>query len=175
MTTLTREPPEESAPRIVATFFVEYLPGVRSEYELLEKAADEPLKISLADLQMETLIFALHCLDRAVFAHCGARYRAAFMDHAFDTAYYGFAQVLAEDLREPFLTLFERDCQSRQREYGAMKLLPGDDGSLKDVLCWEYAKRICLTAGVREPLALKAMLGGANGMREMMDKIAGTL
>lgn len=156
-------------------FFVEYLPGVKNDYELLEKGADGPLQISLPDLQMETLIFALHCLDRAMFAHWGAAYRTVFMDHAFGTACDAFAGVLEEDLREPFLELFDKQCQARQREYGTMKLLPADDGSLKGVLCWEYAKRICLTAGVHDPLALKAMFEGATEIFTMMDRIAPTL
>ena len=117
MSNLPKEPPEQFAPRIVAMFFVEYLPGVKNDYQLLKKAADGPLQISLPDLQMETLIFALHCLDRAVFAQWGAEYRAVFMDHAFATAHDAFAKALADDLREPFLSLFDKHSQARQREY----------------------------------------------------------
>lgn len=78
--------PEKAAPKVVALFLSEYIPGVENEYAMMEKACGGTLKISLPDLQMETLIFALHCMDRAVFAFWGAEYRATFMDCAFDKA-----------------------------------------------------------------------------------------
>ena len=175
MTSTPKEPPEQSAPRVVAAFFVEFLPHVQKEYELLVKGGEGPLKISLPDLQLETLIFGLHCLDRAVFAHFGFEYRAVFMDHAFGAACDAFAAVLPDDLGGPFVELFDKQCQARQQEYGAMRLLPAEDGALKGVLCWEFANRICASAGVSEPLVLKVMIEQANSILGMMNKIAQTL
>lgn len=168
-------PPEQAGPRIIATFFVEFIPSVSNEYELLEKASGGPLKISLPELQMEVLIFGLHCLDRAVFAHCGAEYRDAFMDHAFGTACEAFATALPDHAREQFLGYFDELCQTRQREYGKMKLFPVDNVAFKDVLSWEFGKRICIDAGVENPVALKAMFDEAIAIFKMMNKIAQTL
>jgi hypothetical protein len=168
-------PPEQAAPPIVATFFVEFLPNVKNEYALLEQASDGPLKISLPDLQMETLIFALHCLDRSIFAHWGPEYRAAFMDYAFGTACELFSDTLPDHAREPFLGWFENRCKVRQSEYGAMTLLPGVDGGLKNVLSWEFGKRICFGAGVDIPEVVLVMAEGANDIFMMMNKIAESL
>lgn len=168
-------PPEQVAPPIVAAFFTEFIPNVKNEYELLEKANADSPKISLPDLQMETLIFGLHCLDRAVFAHCGATYRDAFMDCAFATACEAFASALPDHSRGRFLECFKEHCHTRRREYGGMRLLPGEDGALKDVLSYEYAKRICVDAGVHNMAVHLVMLENANAILTMMNKIAQTL
>lgn len=170
-----KEPPEQSAPRIVGMFFAEFLPQVKNEYELLEKARDEPLAMSLPDLQIETLIFGLHCLDRAVFAHWGEEYRDAFMDHAFGAACDAFVDALEDDLREPFLELFSKRCHARHEEYGEMKISPGEDGALRGVLGWEFAKRICFGAGVEIPEVLMVFVEEAAAIFSMMNKIAQTL
>ncbi len=170
-----KEPPEQSAPRIVGMFFVEFLPQVKNEYELLEKASDEPLAMSLPDLQIETLIFGLHCLDRAVLAHWGGEYRNVFMDHAFGAACDDFAVALEDDLREPFVELFSKQCRARQQEYGEMRILPGEDGAMKGVLDWEFAKRICFGAGVEIPEVLMVFVEEAAAIFLMMNKIAQTL
>jgi hypothetical protein len=170
-----KEPPDQSAPRIVGMLFIEFLPQVKNEYELLEKASDKPLAMSLPDLQIETLIFGLHCLDRAVFAHWGDEYRDLFMDHAFGAACDAFADALEDDLRGPFLELFSRQCRARQQEYGEMKILPGEDGAMKGVLDWEFAKRICFGAGVETPEVLTVFVEEAAAIFSMMNKIAQTL
>jgi hypothetical protein len=144
-------PPNQTAPSIVAAFFTEFISHAKNDYELLQEASEAPLKLGLPDLQMETLIFGLHCLDRAVFAHYGAAYRAAFMDCAFDTASEAFSAVLPDHLRDHFLDHFKDRCNTRQLEYGEMKLLPGDGEGLKGVLSYEFGKRICFDAGVHEP------------------------
>jgi hypothetical protein len=170
-----KSPPEEAGPRIIANFITEYLSGVKNDYELLQKACDGPPKISLPDLQLETLVFGLHCLDRAVLAHWGPEYRAVFMDHAFAFACDSFAAVLPEHAREHFLKYFDELCQTRQREYGEMKLFPGNDGAFKGVLAWEFGKRICFDADAYESIVLMEMVNGARSIFMMMNKIAQTL
>src|SRR5208337_5000278 len=163
--------PEKAAPQVVAAFFIEFLPGVKNDYELLQKASESPLKLGLPDLQMETLIFGLHCLDRAVFARCGAAYRATFMDSAFATASGAFAAVLPDRIRDHFLDHFKTRCHTRQLEYGEMKLLPGDGEGLKGVLSYEFGKRVCFDAGVYDPEVVMEMVEGAHGIFMMMMKI----
>lgn len=167
--------PEQAAPPIVAALFTEFIPNVKSDYGLLEGAGDGPLKISVFDLQMETLIFALHCLDRAVLAHCGAAYRSAFMDTAFASACGAFAVALPNHARDQFIKSFKHHWHTRQREYGEMKLLPSEGEALKGVLAYEYAKRICFDAGVHDPAVVLAMVEGANDIFSMANKIAQTL
>jgi hypothetical protein len=168
-------PPELAAPPIVATLLSEFIPRVKNDYELLEETSDGPPKISLFDLQMETLIFGLHCLDRAVFAHRDATYRTIFMDSALATACRAFAAALPDQARGHFLETFRNHWDTRQREYGAMKLFPGDDGALKGVLGWEYAKRICHDADVENPIVLTTITEGAGTIFTMMNKIAQAL
>jgi hypothetical protein len=168
-------PPEQAAPSIVAAFFTEFIPNVKNEYELLKRASEGPLKISLFDLEMETLIFGLHCLDRAVFAHHGAAYRSDFMDCAFATASEAFSAALPDPAKDQFLESFQDHCYVRIQEYSAMKLLPGDDGALKGVLSWEYAKSRCFDADVVLPEALLVMSEQANSIFSMMNRIAQTL
>jgi hypothetical protein len=43
------------------------------------------------------------------------------------------------------------------------------------VLSWEFGKRICIDAGVENPVALKAMFDEAIAIFKMMNKIAQTL
>lgn len=167
--------PEQAAPPIVEAFFTEFIPNVKNDYELLEEASDGPPKISLIDLQIETLIFGLHCLDRTVFAHSGAVYRGAFMDSAFSAACESIAALLPDYARDQFRENFEVHCRTRQLEYSAMKLFPGDDGALKGVLGWEYAKRICLDAGAENPVVLAVISKEAAAIFTMMNKIAQTL
>ena len=164
--------PEKAAPPIVGAFISEFAAKVDKEYALLEESSDGPLKTSLFDLQMETLIFGLHCLDRAVFAYRGATYRAAFMNCAFGFAYDGFASVLPESARERVLEGFKKHCDTRQTEYGAMKLLPGEDGAMKNVLAYEFTKRICIDAGVYNPPVQIVLMKWANGIATMMLEIA---
>jgi len=168
-------PPRQAAPPVVAAFFTEFIPNVRNDYEFLEKASQSPLRITLPDLQMETLIFGLHCLDRALFARYGAAYRSAFMDYAFATACEAFTAALPDYVRDRFLESFKDHCYIRQREYGEMKLLPGDGEGLKGVLSYEYGKRICFDAGVYDPDVVSVMVEGANAIFMMMNKVAQTL
>ena len=56
-----------------------------------------------------------------------------------------------------------------------MKLLPSEGAGPKGELCWEFAKRICLSAGVDEPLVFKVMLEDANAILGMMMRIAETI
>ena len=160
---------------MIAIFFAEYLPGVEKEFELLVRAGEGPLKISLFDLQMETLIFGLHCLDRAVFAQFGDEYRTAFMDQASAFACDAFALALPADLGGDFVERFDKHRRARQQEYGVMKLIPAEGAGPNGVLCWEFAKRVCLSAGVEEPLAFKVMLEDAYAILGMMMKVAQTL
>ena len=134
MTGVPKESPEIAAPRVVASFFTEYLPGVEKEFELLVRAGEGPLKISLFDFQMETLIFGLHCLDRAVFPLHGENYRADFMDCALAAASEFFSAALPDDARNRFLDSFQNHYNTRQREFGEMKLLPASDKALAGVL-----------------------------------------
>jgi len=175
MTKSPRESPAQAAPRIVGTFLAEWIPGAQKELELLVIGGEGPLKISLFDLQMETLIFGLHCLDRAVSAHFGDEYRTAFMNHAFGFACDAFASTLPANLGDDFVERFDKHCRERHREYSAMTLLPAEGAGLKGELCWEFAKRICLSAGVDEPLVFKVMLEDANAILGMMIKVAQTL
>lgn len=153
-------------------FISEFAAKVDKEYALLEEHGNGPLKTTLFDLQMETLIFGLHCLDRAVFAFWGAEYRAAFMNRAFGFACDAFASVLPESARERFLEGFKKHCDTRQAEYGAMKPLPGKDGAMKNVLAYEFTKRICIDAGVYNPPVQLVLMEWANGIAMMMLEIA---
>jgi hypothetical protein len=164
--------PENAVPPIVEAFISEFAAKVDKEYALLEEYSDGPPAISLFDLQMETLIFGLHCLDRAVFARFGAAYRSAFMDYAFATACEAFAAALPDDARDRFLESFEDHCYIRQQEYGKMKLLPGEDGAMKNVLVHEFTKRICIDAGVYNPPVQLVLMEWANGIAMMMLEIA---
>ncbi len=175
MTGVPKESPAQAAPRIVGMFLTEWIPGVQKELELLVISGEGPLKISLFDLQMETLIFGLHCLDRAVFALYGADYRADFMDCALAAASEFFSLALPNNTRELFLGSFQKHYNTRQGEYGAMKLLPSEGDGPKGELCWEFAKRTCLSASVDEPLVFKVMLEDANAILGMMMRVAQTL
>jgi hypothetical protein len=175
MTQAPKESPTEAAPRIVGMFLAEWIPGVQKEFELLVMAGEGPLKISLFDLQMETLIFGLHCLDRAIFAQFGDEYRTVFMDQAFGFACDAFSSALPANLGADFVERFDKHCRERHKEYGAMKLLPAEGAGPNGGLCWEFAKRICLLAGVEEPLAFKVMLENAYAILGMMMKVAQTL
>lgn len=77
--------------------------------------------------------------------------------------------------RGSFLESFQDHCYVRQHEYGEMKLVPEDDDALQGVLSWEYAKRICLDAGVESSIALAAITEEATAIFTMMNKIAQTL
>jgi hypothetical protein len=121
---------------------------------------------------METLIFALHCLDRAVFAWWGAEYRAVFMDCAFGAACDLMCTSLPEKVREQFADYFERHCSARQIEYAAMVPLVGKDGESGNVLAYEFAEKICFGAGVQKIDVAIAMTEGAQSIFVMMMKIA---
>ena len=56
-----------------------------------------------------------------------------------------------------------------------MKLLPGNDGGFKGTLACEYAKRICLDAGVENPMELKVIFDGATAIFIVMNKVAQTI
>lgn len=165
-------PPEQSAQQIIAAFYSEFMPGVENLYELLQTATDIPLKISLPELQLETLIFGLHCLDRTVFAQCGPDYRAVFMDQAYSTACDAYSSLLPDHAREQFVEWFDEHCQMRQREYGTMKLVIENEGELKGVLFWEYSKRIFYDAGLENPVALKAMIKYSSDIFSLMNSIS---
>lgn len=156
-------------------FISEFAAKVDKEYTLLEECGDGPLKTNLFDLQMETLIFGLHCLDRAVLAYQGTEYRAAFMNCAFGFACEALAGALPASAREGFLEGFKKHCDTRQVEYGAMDLLPGKDGAMKNVLVYEFTKRICVDAGVYNPPVQLILMEWANGIAKMMLEIAENL
>ena len=164
--------PEKAAPPIVEAFISEFAAKVDKEYALLEEHGNRPLKTSLFDLQMETLIFGLHCLDRAVFAFWGAKYRSAFMNCAFGFACDAFAAVLPQSARERFLEGFKKHCDTRQAEYGAMRPIPGEDGAMKNVLPYEFTKRICIDAGVYNPPVQIVLMEWATEIMTMMLEIA---
>jgi hypothetical protein len=179
-------PPEQAGPRIVALFFTEHIPSIKNWYVYLEESSQDPLKISLSEFQMEVLIFGLHCLDRVVLAHWGAEYRAAFMDHALDFVYERYAEDaaafaasaeahLTAGLPEQLLESFSGHCQTRHREYSAMKLFPPDGGALKGVLTWEFSKLICINAGVYNPAAVAVMDEAARGIFLTLFKVTQTL
>jgi hypothetical protein len=164
--------PEKAAPQVVAAFVTEFVAKADKEYALLEEHSDGPPKTSLFDFQMEALIYGLHCLDRAVFAYWGAEYRAAFMNCAFSFACEIFSDVLPNSERARFLDGFKKHCDVRQTEYGTMRPLPGEDGAMKNVLAYEYAKRICLDAGVYNPPVQIILTEWAIDVSIMMLKIA---
>ena len=159
----------------VANFLTEYIPNVKNEYALLEQASDGPLKISLFDLQMETLIYGLHCLDRAVFAVRGAEYRAAFMDAALNFASDAFAAVLPAQDRERFLQRFEETYRMRQLQYANLTPIVSEDGDSKNVLAYDFGERICFDAGVRNVDVIAVMIHEATSIFAMMLEIAKTL
>jgi hypothetical protein len=173
--TVPRSTPEEAGPRIVFALFTEFMPSVQRDYELLEKAKGGPLKVGLLDLQIEVLIFALHCLDRAVFAHYGAEYRAAFMDSALSAIPQAFTALVPEPTREGFWEHVRDRFNTRQREYARLILFPENEAPLKGTLFWEFAKSVCLDAGVTNPVMLKGMLEEGLDIFTMMDQIALTL
>ncbi len=65
----SNETAEQAAEKTVFFFLGEF--SLASLLRLLNNITDELLKISLADLQAEILVFGLHCLDRAVFLGSG--------------------------------------------------------------------------------------------------------
>lgn len=166
--------PEKSAPRTIAAFFTEFVSNSDKEYALLQEHSDGTPKISLFDFQMETLIYGLHCLDRAVFAFWGAEYRAAFMNCAFAFACEMFSDVLPESARELFLEGFKKHCDARQVEYGAMKPI-SEDGTMKNGLPYEFFKRLCVDAGVYNPPVQIVLMEWAGRILTMMLETAETL
>ena len=169
-----KTPPEKAARQIIAAFFTEYLPGVSGEYGLLKEACQGTPGISLPVLQMEVLIFALHCLDRAAYANYGAEYRNFLMGHALAFTEEGFSAACPEHLRKQFL----EDCRdlynARQREYSSMPPLPEKEASPKGTLFWEYAKRVCNDAGA-DPVVIPTLFEGAAAIFMMMNKVVRTL
>jgi len=164
--------PEESAPKVAAVFFTEVVAKSDKEYALLEKHSDGAPKLSLVDFQMEALIYGLHCLDRAVFAFWGADYRAAFMNRAFTFICDMFCDVMTDSQRKRFLEGFKKLCDARQLEYGAMKPVVGEDGLPKNVLPYEFSKRLCIDAGVYNPATHIVLMEWAGGIMTMMLEIA---
>ncbi len=152
-------------------FISEFAAKVDKEYAILEEHSDGPPAISLFDLQMETLIFGLHCLDRAVVAFWDVDYRAAFMNCAFGFACDAFAAALPESTRGQFLEGFKKHCDFRQAEYGAMKPI-GEDGAMKKVLPYEFSKRLCIDAGVYNPPVQLVLMEWAGGIMTTMSEIA---
>ncbi|MGA2851220.1 MAG: hypothetical protein ABSE46_19635 [Terracidiphilus sp.] len=170
-----RTRPREAARTFIANFFIEFMPGVVGEYELLQNATEGRPKLSLFEFQMEVLIFSLHLLDRAVFVNWGPEYRSAFMDGALSSACEAFSTALPEDSREHFVSCFRTHYNTRQQEYSSMSL-PLSEASPKGTLFWEYAKRICQGAGVIHPeIIAPIMMEGASDFFTMMLKIAPTL
>ena len=168
----TKTPPEEAGTRVVANFCVEFLPGVESDYELLRAACNSEPKISYADLQVEVLVYGLHCLDRVVFSHHGADYRNSFMDSALRALEkVSFAAAARGREGDWPLERLRSYYNERQREYGAMVLLPEKGASPKGTLFWEYAKRICLNSNAAPPI-MTYLLDQASTIFEMMDEIA---
>jgi tetratricopeptide (TPR) repeat protein len=168
-------PPEEAGPRTVALFLTEFIPGVAKEYSFLEEAAGGgPINPGLTEFQTEVLIFGLHCLQRTVFANCGAEYRKVFMDHALSFVSAAFSSVLPDHIQKDFSASFEKHYRARQREYSAM-ILPLGEGSPKGTLFYEYGKRICRDAGVDNPEAVQLMMEQGWSIFKMMDRISQTL
>jgi len=161
----------EAAPPVVAAFISEFVSKVDSQYTILKESSDDPLRISLFDLQMETLIFGLHCLDRAVFTYWGDEYRIAFMNFAFGFACEMFSDALPESQREIFLEGFKKHCDTRQAEYGLMKPIAGEDGAMKNVLPYEFSKRLCIHDGAYNPVVQIVLMEWAEGIMTMMLKI----
>jgi hypothetical protein len=161
--------PEKAAPRVVAQFLSEYISGVKNEYALMKQACDGPLLITLLEVQMETLIFGLHCMDRAVFARWGPDYRDRFMWSAFSFACERFAELLPESERERLLKQFEDHSDSRHLEYSEMM---ADGEGPKGFLPYEFGKRICFDAGVYDPKVILVMAEGATSIFVTMVEIA---
>lgn len=168
--------PESAAPPIVASFISEWVVCSEKEYTLLTEFAEGVPKISLFDFQMETLIYGLHCLDRGVFAYFGDGYRTAFMSEAFAFACGMFAEVLPEPQRQQFLEEFDRHCATRHLEYGVMKPLMAEGTSaMRNVLPYEFSKRLCIDAGVFNPPVQIALMEWSGEIMTTMLKVAGTL
>ena len=164
--------PEDAARMTVANFVTEYIAHLTSKYALLEQAGNGPLKFSLFDFQMETFIYGLHCLDRAVFFVWGAEYRAVFMDTALDFASDTFAAVLPDQDREKFLLRFEETYRMRQLQYADLTPIVSEDGDSKNVLAYDFGERICFDAGVRNVDVIAVMIHEATSIFTMMLRIA---
>ncbi len=164
----SKETAEQAAEKTVFFFLSEYIPGVSTNYELLKNSTDEPLKISLADLQAEILVFGLHCLDRAVFSRFGEEYRKAFMDRAFAIARLALASVAPDDHQTSFLAHIDKFYNGRQREYAALNL--PTDQNVKGTLFWEFGRRVCEDAGVYNPVAVMDMVYEGASLFRMMRK-----
>jgi hypothetical protein len=160
--------PEKAAPPIVATFFEEFVVKADKEYAIL----GEHCETSLFDFRMEVLVYGLHCLDRAVFTYWGAAYRAAFMNSAFSFACEMFTDELPDAQREIFLEGFKKQCDTRHFEYAAMKPISGEDETMKNLLPWEFTKRVCNDAGVFNPPVHLVLMEWAAGIMTMMLRIA---
>jgi hypothetical protein len=159
-------PPQESSKRIVAAIFTEYFPSVEKDFEQLRTGSTEPLRISLPDFQIEILILALHCLDRAAFAYYGAEYRSAFMDSGVSFAAEAMCEGIPEERRTEFVASFRTHYNQRQAAYGALVFPTTDD--LKGTLFWEFGKRICEQTGVHNPVSIFEMAYAASGMFEVL-------
>jgi len=165
-----KETPEEAGRRTAFYFLTEYIPGVTTEYEFLKKASNKPLAMSLEHFQTEIMVFGLHCLDRATFAHRGAEYRDRFMGGAFSFTRVALASVMPEEQQDEFLSRLEKLYNTRQYEYGAWKL--PTKGSPKETLFWEFAKAVCDSAEVYNPSAVVSLSDVAFGVFKMMDELA---
>ena len=164
--------PEQAAPKVAAAYFTEFVAKANKEYALLEEHSDGAPKISLVDFQMEVLVYGLHCLDRAVFAFWEADYRAAFMNRAFTFIGDMFSERMTDSNREQFLKGFKSLCDTRQAEYGVMKPIVGEDGIPKNVLPYEFSKRLCIDAEVYNPPVQIVLMEWAGGIMTMMLEIA---
>lgn len=165
----SNETAEQAAEKTVFFFLSEYIPGVSINYELLKNSTDELLKISLADLQAEILVFGLHCLDRAVFSRFGEEYRKEFMDRAFAIARLVLASAAPDTHQTSFLAHIDKFYNGRQREYAALNL-PMDE-NVKGTLFWEFGKRVCEDAGVYNPVAVMEMVDEGASLFKMMCKV----
>jgi hypothetical protein len=159
-------PPEESGKRMVAAFFTEYFSSVEKDFEQLRIGSNEPLRLSLPEFQIEVLILALHCLDRAAFAYYGAEYRSAFMDSAVSFTVELMTDGIPEDRRTEFAAGFRKHYNEQQASYGAL-MFPATD-ELKGTLFWEFGKRICEQSGVYNPVTVFEMAHAGSGMFEVL-------
>lgn len=158
----------------MADLMPEFLEGSQADYIAIIDGTNEQPLISLAEFQLESLIYVLHCLDICILKERGKEYRGEFMNAATEFACEVFGDSQPETFKAKFRMGFADLYNARQSAYSKY-VLPAKNGPLKGTLFWEYSKHICFAIGVVNPLSITRVATLATGCFGKVAKVSKAL